>query len=51
MTETFTGQTVEAARRTLTLLLRQSRIDSAELDARTLRLREVKNELQYSEAA
>jgi release factor glutamine methyltransferase len=34
--KSFTGQTVEAARRALTLRLKSARIDSAELDARTL---------------
>ena len=36
MTDSFTGQTVEAARRALTARLRSNDIDSAELDARIL---------------
>ncbi len=36
MTDSFTGQTVESARRTLTARFRTSAIDTAELDARIL---------------
>ena len=36
MTDSFTGQTVESVRRTLTARFRTSAIDTAELDARTL---------------
>jgi release factor glutamine methyltransferase len=36
MTESFAGQTIEAARRALTVRLRKNNIDSAELDAQIL---------------